>query len=378
LEERNIVTQTNISRKRKQPPFRADQVGSLLRPERVKKARLRRDSGEINAEQLRTIENEEITRIVEKQKEVGLEAVTDGELRRAWWHLDFLENLDGVEGYEAESGIQFHDQQTKTHAVKVTGKVDFSDHPMLEHFKFLQSIAGKHTAKMTIPSPSMLRVRAGVARGVYDDPDEFSHDLALAYKKAIKAFYDAGCRYLQLDDTAWAAFCSDEQKEKMRVQGSDPDDLIARCAKTVNMAIADRPDDLNITMHICRGNFRSSWIYSGGYEPVAETLFDGLNIDGFFLEYDSDRAGGFEPLRFVKRKDLQIVLGLVTSKYPELENSEDVKHRIEEATRFVPLDQLCLSTQCGFASTEEGNLLTEEQQWAKLRHVVEIAQDVWK
>lgn len=364
--------------RRKEPPFRADQVGSLLRPDRVKKAHLQKAASEITAEQLREIENQEIKRIVEKQKGLGLKAVTDGELRRSWWHFDFLENLDGVEGFETDKGLHFHQQNTKPHAIKVTGKLDFSDHPMIEDFKFLKSIAGEHWAKMTIPSPSMLRLRADIQQGIYDDPEEFTHDLANAYKKAIQAFYDAGCRYLQLDDTAWAFLASKEERERMRSQGTDPDELIALYADTINKAVEDRPDDLNITMHICRGNFRSTWMYSGGYEPVAETLFDGINVDGFFLEYDSDRAGDFKPLRFVKRKDLQIVLGLVTSKHPELENPKEVKRRINEAAHFVDLNQLSLSPQCGFASTEEGNMLTEEQQWEKLRHVARIAQDVWK
>nr|WP_050901095.1 5-methyltetrahydropteroyltriglutamate--homocysteine S-methyltransferase [Lentibacillus jeotgali] len=360
------------------PPFRADQVGSLLRPDKIKQARLQKVNGDINAEQLRDIENQEIKRIVEKQKELGLNAVTDGELRRSWWHFDFLENLDGVERFEANSGLQFQNQETKARGIKVTGKLDFSDHPMIEDFKFLKSIAGEHCAKMTIPSPSMLRLRGDIQQGIYNDPEEFMHDLANAYKKAIRAFYDAGCHYLQLDDTAWAFLSSEEERERMRSQGTDPDELIALYADTINKAVEDRPDNLTITMHICRGNFRSTWMYSGGYEPVAETLFDGINVDGFFLEYDSDRAGDFNPLRFVKRKDLQIVLGLVTSKHSDLENPEEVKQRINEAAHFVDLNQLCLSPQCGFASTEEGNILTEEQQWAKLRHVVEIAQDVWK
>lgn len=363
---------------RKEPPFRADQVGSLLRSHRIKKARLQKSAGNITAEQLRLIENEEIARIVEKQKEVGLQAVTDGEFRRAWWHFDFLENLDGVEGYDTESGIHFHQKQTKSHSVKVIRKLDFTNHPMLEDYKFLHSIAGVHTAKMTIPSPSMLHFRGEIEKSAYRDKEEFFHDLASTYKKAIQAFYDAGCRYLQLDETSWAYFCSEEQKDQIWARGLDPNELSASYAKVINEAVADRPGDLKITMHICRGNFRSTWIASGGYEPVAQTLFDGLNIDGFFLEYDSDRAGGFEPLRFVKRSNLQIVLGLVTSKFGELENPEDIKRRIDEASRYVNLAQLSLSPQCGFASTEEGNLLTEEQQWTKLRHVVEIAKDVWK
>jgi methionine synthase II (cobalamin-independent) len=367
-----------LSPQTKKPPFRADQVGSLLRSERIKKARAQKAAGEITADQLRLIEDEEIARIVAKQKEIGLQAVTDGEFRRAWWHFDFLENLDGVEGFEPEKGLQFHQRETKNHGIKVVGKLDFSDHPMLKDFKYLYSLAGSHTAKMTIPSPSMLHLRGTFEKDVYDDKEEFFHDLAQAYQKAIRAFYDAGCRYLQLDDTSWGALCSAEKREEMRAQGVDPDQLSATYMKLINDAVAERPDDMTITMHICRGNYRSTWFSSGGYEPVAEVLFEGLNIDAFFLEYDSDRAGGFEPLRFVNRPDLKIVLGLITSKVGELENPDDIKRRIDEASHYVDLNQLCLSPQCGFASTEEGNLLTEEQQWAKLRHVIEIAQDVWK
>ncbi|PLT35988.1 cobalamin-independent methionine synthase II family protein [Bacillus sp. V5-8f] len=372
------MEKTIDSLQRKTAPFRADQVGSLLRTDRIKQARLQKASGEITAEQLRNIEDEEITRIVGKQKETGLEVVTDGEFRRGWWHFDFLEDLDGVERFEADQGIQFHQKQTKSRGIKVTGKLDFTDHPMLADYKFLHSIAGDHTAKMTIPSPSMLHFRGDIEKSAYSNQEEFFHDLGQTYKKAIQAFYDAGCRYLQMDDTSWAYLCSEEQKEQIRAKGWNPEELSSLYAKTINEAVAGRPDDMKITMHICRGNFRSTWISSGGYEPVAEVLFDNLNIDGFFLEYDSERAGGFEPLRFVKRPDLQIVLGLITSKFGELENPDDIKRRIDEASRFVDLSQLCLSPQCGFASTEEGNLLTEEQQWAKLAHVVNIANDVWK
>jgi len=358
--------------------FRADQVGSLLRSDAIKNARLQRVEGKISAEQLRQVEDTEIARIVEKQKEVGLEAVTDGEFRRAWWHFDFLENLVGVDGYWAGNGIQFQQKQTKSRAIKVTSKLDFGHHPMLEDFKFLHQAAGDHTAKFTIPSPSMLHFRGEVDRSVYPDEAEFFEDLAQTYKKGIQAFYDAGCRYLQLDDTAWAYLCSEEQKQQLRAKGLDPDYLIKMYLDTLNKAVADRPADLKITMHICRGNFRSTWISSGGYEPIAEQLFGHLNIDGFFLEYDNDRSGGFEPLRFVNRPDLSIVLGLVTSKFGELEDKDVIKKRIEEAAQYVDLNQLALSPQCGFASTEEGNLLTEEQQWAKLQHVVEISKDVWK
>lgn len=363
---------------REKPPFRADQVGSLLRPQRLKAARQQLAEGKLDAEQLKAIEDEEIKRVVEKQKAIGLQAVTDGEFRRSWWHFDFLEELDGVERFTSSSGIQFHNTETQARGIKVTGKLGFSQHPMLNHYKFLHQITGeKHTAKMTIPSPSMLHLRGIIDTDLYEDEDLFFHDLAQAYKQAIQAFYRAGCRYLQLDDTSWGVFCSAEQREELRQKGYDPDRLQIRYANTINEAISDRPEDLTITMHICRGNFRSTWFASGGYEPVAELLFGTLNIDGFFLEYDSERAGDFGPLRFVNRSDLTIVLGLITSKFGQLENPDHIKRRVEEATQYVNLDQLCLSTQCGFASTEDGNLLSEDEQWRKLQLVVELAHEIW-
>jgi 5-methyltetrahydropteroyltriglutamate--homocysteine methyltransferase len=358
-------------------PFRADHVGSFLRPERIKKARLQKQNGEITAEQLRSIEDEEIISLVEKQKEVGLQAVTDGEFRRAWWHFDFLAELDGVELYETESGIQFNGVQTRAHGVKVNGKIDFSNHPMIEDYKFLHSIAGDHVAKFTIPSPNMLFFRGNIDQKVYPNQDELFDDIILAYQKAIQAFYDAGCRYLQLDDTSWSVFFSETGKEQITAKGQDPEKLAKLFARAINESIKNKPEDMVITMHICRGNFKSTYVASGGYESVSEIIFGGLDVDGLFLEFDDERSGGFEPLRHVNRDDLQIVLGLITSKYGDLEKPENVKARIEEANQYVSLNQLCLSPQCGFASTEEGNLLTEEQQWDKVRHVITIAQ-VWK
>ncbi|MBC1514122.1 5-methyltetrahydropteroyltriglutamate--homocysteine S-methyltransferase [Listeria booriae] len=360
-------------------PFRADQVGSILRTEAIKQARLDKASGKITDTELRAIEDQEIKYIVEKQKEAGLKAVTDGEFRRAWWHFDFLEGLEGVEGYDADTGIQFANVQTKTHSVKIVAPIRFENHPMLADYRFLHSIAGDDVvAKMTIPSPAMLHYRGDIEYAPYiADKSLFLKDLATAYKKAIQAFYEAGCRYLQLDDTSWSYLCSDEQREVVRSRGFDPDELQKVYKDLINEAISEKPADMVITMHICRGNFRSTWIASGGYEPVAETLFGGLNIDGFFLEYDNDRSGDFAPLRYVKRPDLKIILGLITSKNGVLEDPDAIKARIQEASEFVPLSQLCLSPQCGFASTEEGNVLTEAEQWAKLAHVVSIANDVW-
>jgi len=360
-------------------PFRADHVGSFLRPERIKQARLQKANGEITAEELRKIEDEEIVKLVEKQKEAGLTSISDGEFRRSWWHFDFLENLVGIEGYEAESGIQFNGVKTSSHSIRVVGKVDFDHHPMLEDYKFLHSIVGEnHVAKMTIPSPNMVFYRAEVDQSVYRDEEELLVDLVKAYKKAIQAFYDEGCRYLQLDDTSWSAFFSEQGEQILRDKGKDPVQLRNLYARAINESIADRPEDMVITMHICRGNFRSTYTVSGPYDAVSETIFGELQVDGLFLEYDDSRSGGFEPLRHVKRKDLQVVLGLITSKFGELEDVDKIKTRIAEAAEYLPYDQLCLSPQCGFASTEEGNIITEEEQWAKIRHVVKIAGEVWQ
>jgi 5-methyltetrahydropteroyltriglutamate--homocysteine methyltransferase len=361
-------------------PFRADHVGSLLRSAPLKEARAKHEKGEINAAQLREVEDREIEKIIKKQEEIGLKLATDGEFRRSWWHFDFLEHLDGVEGYYADHGIQFAGIETRPKSVRVVGKVDFSTHPMLEHFKFLKA----HTnvvPKMTIPSPAVLHFRGGrknISKDVYPDLGPFFDDLAAAYSKVIRAFYDAGCRYLQLDDTVWAYLCSEKEKQLARERGDEPDQLPEIYARVINQAIADRPSDMILTTHVCRGNFRSTWISEGGYEPVAETLLSKINYDGYFLEYDTERAGGFEPLRFLPKGKKRVVLGLITSKTGTLEKKDDIKKRIDEATKYVAMDQLCLSPQCGFASTEEGNLLAEEEQWAKLRLAVEIADEMWR
>ncbi|MDQ2081179.1 5-methyltetrahydropteroyltriglutamate--homocysteine S-methyltransferase [Xanthobacteraceae bacterium Astr-EGSB] len=366
---------------RTKPPFRADMVGSLLRTAPVKEARSKHEAGQLSAADLKAVEDREIIKIVKKQEEVGLKFATDGEFRRAWWHFDFYGMLDGVEIVEIDHGIQFQGVQTKPKAVTITGKIGFSDHPMIEHFKFLKSICGAGiTPKMTIPSPSVLHFRlepGAVSRDAYADRDAIFDDLAAAYQKAVKAFYDAGCRYLQFDDTAWAYLCSQEELKKARDRGLDVDHLQDTYTATINKALEAKPADMTITTHVCRGNFRSTWISSGGYEPVAQNLLGRCNYDGYFLEYDTERAGGFEPLRFLPEGDKVVVLGLVTSKSGTLEKKEDVVRRIGEANRFVALDQLALSPQCGFASTEEGNVLAEDEQWAKLRMIVEIAEETW-
>jgi len=365
--------------KRTKPPFRADHVGSLLRTTAVKDARAKRQNGALTATQLAAVEDAEIVKIIRKQEECGLKLVTDGEYRRAWWHFDFLEGLDGVEGYEAEHGIQFAGVETKARGVKVTGKVGFSNHPFLEHFKFVKEHT-KVTAKMTIPSPSVLHFRGGrkgISKTVYPELDAFFDDLARAYKDAVAGFYKAGCRYLQFDDTVWAYLCSQKELEQARQRGDDPSGLQQTYARVINEAVKDRPADMTITTHVCRGNFRSTWISEGGYEPVAETMLSGTNYDGYFLEYDSDRAGGFEPLRFLPKGNKVVVVGVITSKFGELEKKDDIKQRIDEAEKYVAHEQLCLSPQCGFASTEEGNVLTEEAQWNKMRMIREISSEVW-
>jgi 5-methyltetrahydropteroyltriglutamate--homocysteine methyltransferase len=364
---------------RTKPPFRADHVGSILRTAPVKDARAKREKGEITAAQLKEVEDREIEKIIKKQEEIGLKLATDGEFRRSWWHFDFFGGLDGVEIYQLGHGIQFQGVQTKAQSIKITGKIGFSNHPMLEHFKFLKAHT-KVMPKMTIPAPSVMHFRLepdAVSTGTYKNRDAIFDDLAMAYQNAVKAFYAAGCRYLQFDDTAWAYLCSQEELKKARDRGLDVDHLQETYTACINKALEAKPADMTITTHVCRGNFRSTFISSGGYEPVAENLLAKCNYDGYFLEYDTDRAGGFEPLRFLPKGNKIVVLGLVTSKQGRLEPREDVKKRIDEATKYVALDQLCLSPQCGFASTEEGNVLAEDEQWAKLRMIVELAEEVW-
>ena len=363
---------------RTKPPFRADMVGSLLRPKALKDAREQHQRGEISAQDLKAVEDREIGAVIKRQEEIGLKAVTDGEFRRAYWHFDFLEHLDGVTSVEADSGMHFKGGVGITKALRITGKVRFSGHPMIEHFRFVRANTDR-VAKMTIPGPSMLHYRGGrkmMNMGVYPEMDAFYADVGAAYNRAVHAFYDAGCRYLQLDDISFAYLCDPNQREMLRQRGDDPEKQPDIYAGMVREALKDKPDDLTVTMHLCRGNFRSTFIASGGYEPVAEILFNAMPVDGYFMEWDTDRAGGFEPLRHLP-KGKTVVLGLVTSKSGTLENRDDIKRRIEEATKHADLDQLCLSPQCGFASTQEGNFLAEEEQWAKLRMIVEIAEEVW-
>jgi 5-methyltetrahydropteroyltriglutamate--homocysteine methyltransferase len=361
------------------PPFRADHVGSLLRSAPLKEARKKRAKAEISAEALKAVEDREIAAVIRKQEDIGLKAVTDGEYRRAFWNYDFLGALPGVEAYLGERKIKFQGINPKPMMLRVVGRLGtFFGHPMLDHFRFVK----EHTRvvpKMTIPSPSSLHFRYGreaIPESIYADMNEFYHDLGQTYAKAIRTFADAGCRYLQLDEVNFTYLCDPTLRMQVANRGDDPEKLPLIYAGMINAAISDIPPDMTIAMHLCRGNFQSTFVATGGYEPVAEILFNSINVHAYFMEYDSDRAGGFEPLRFVP-KGKTVVLGLVTSKSGRLESRDEIKRRIEQASKFVPLDQLCLSPQCGFASTEEGNILAENEQWEKLRMIVELADEVW-
>jgi len=365
---------------RTKPPFRADHVGSLLRPVALKAARERRAKGEITAVELTAVEDREIENIIGRQEAAGLQSISDGEFRRSWWHLDFLWGLDGVERHVMETGIAFAAVTTRNEGVRVSGKIGFSGHPMLEHFKFLKAHT-RRTPKMTIPAPSALYGRpvpTPIDKTVYPKLDRFFDDLGQAYKKAVRAFADAGCRYLQLDEVFIAMLCDQGYRQRLKDRGDDPDRLGELYGDLINTAISDIPPDMTVTMHLCRGNYKSTFMGSGtsSYEAMQEVLFDRIKVHGYFMEYDTARAGGFEPLKYLPKGRIA-VLGLVTSKSGALESKDTIKRRIEEAARFTGLDRLCLSPQCGFASTEEGNILAEEEQWAKLRTIVEVAREVW-
>jgi 5-methyltetrahydropteroyltriglutamate--homocysteine methyltransferase len=364
---------------RTKAPFRADHVGSLLRSTALKDARAKRERGEITPAELKAVEDREIEALIRKQESVGLKSITDGEYRRASWQTDFLVGLDGVESYYGERKMLFKGAQPRPILLRLNGKLGgFSGHPMIEHFKFVQTHT-KATPKMTIPSPSTLHFRYGreaVPETIYRSMDDFYRDLGESYRKVVRGFADAGCRYLQLDEVNLAYLCDPALREQVRTRGDDPATLPMVYADMINAAMSDTPSDMTISMHLCRGNFRSSFVASGGYEPVAEILFNTIKVHGYFMEYDTERAGGFEPLRFVP-KGKTVVLGLVTTKTGQLESRDELKRRIEQAAKFVDVNQLAISPQCGFASTEEGNTLAEEEQWAKLRMIVELADEVW-
>jgi 5-methyltetrahydropteroyltriglutamate--homocysteine methyltransferase len=357
---------------RTKPPFRADHVGSLLRPQALKEARARKSPD------LKAVEDREIERVIRRQEEAGLQSITDGEFRRSWWHLDFLWGLKGIEKFTPE-GVAFAGVQTRSEGVQVTGKIGFDGHPMLEHFKFVAAHT-QRTPKMTIPAPSALYGRpitVPIDRKVYPSNEQMFADLGQAYRKAVRAFADAGCRYLQMDEVFIAMLCDPSYRRKMKDRGDDPQKLGELYGDLINTAMSDIPPDMTITMHLCRGNYKSTYMGTGGYDAVQEILFNKVNVHGYFMEYDDERSGGFEPLRLLP-KGKQVVLGIMTTKTGKLESKDELKRRIDQAAKYAPLEQLCISGQCGFASTEEGNVLTEDEQWAKIRRLVEVADEVWQ
>lgn len=364
------------------PPFRADHVGSFLRPKALLDARARHRDGSLDAAGLRAVEDDAIREVVRMQENLGLKGITDGEFRRTYFHTDFLLQLDGVE----EAGgtqVKFHQHGGKEleyapPVMKVTGKVAHSHAIQRRDFEFLASCTTR-TPKVTIPSPTMLHFRGGrdaIDIAAYPDLDDFYADVSAAYRAEIAGLADAGCRYLQLDDTNLAYLCDETHRENARKRGMDPDELPRLYARIINDAIRDKPADMTVCVHLCRGNFRSSWAAEGGYEPVAEVLFNELAVDGYFLEYDDPRSGDFAPLRHVP-KGKRVVLGLVTTKLGELESKDDVKRRIDNAAQHMPLEQMALSPQCGFSSTVHGNDVSFAQQEAKMRLVIDVARDVW-
>ncbi|MHA6791935.1 5-methyltetrahydropteroyltriglutamate--homocysteine S-methyltransferase [Pseudonocardia bannensis] len=368
---------------RTEPPFRADHVGSLLRPPALLKARDEFAAGTLDAAGLRAAEDAAIRDVVRVQEEIGLQAATDGEFRRTSWHMDFIYQLGGVTKTDEQIHVRMHnaqgDSEFTSAGLAVHEKVRLAEPIFADDFRFLAEQTTTAVPKLTIPSPSMVHYRGGTAavdRQVYPDVEGFWADLSAAYADEVNALADLGCRYLQLDDTSLAYLNDPAQRAEMAAKGEDADHQHLRYIRQINAAIADRPADMRITTHMCRGNFRSSWAAEGGYDFVAEALFGELEVDGFFCEFDDERSGGFAPLRFVP-PGKQVVLGLVTTKNGRLEDADDLKRRIDEAAKYVPLEQLCLSPQCGFSSTVEGNTLSFDEQVAKLRLIVQVAEDVW-
>jgi len=358
------------------PPFRADHVGSLLRPAALANARARHKRGDLPADELRAVEDAAIRAVVARQESIGLQSITDGELRRDYWHIDFLRQLDGVTIAESP-GMKFGGTEEQPPMATVTGRVNCTRPIMADDFAFLKSVT-QRTAKYTIPSPSMLHMRGGrkaISTSVYPDMGAFWNDVGAAYRRAIAHFAARGCEYLQLDDVSFSYLCDAKFRAGCQANGDDPDTLPRTYAKVINAALQDKPIGMNVTMHTCRGNFKSSWVAEGGYEPVAEAMFS-TAVDGFFMEFDSARAGTFEPLRLLP-KGKKVVLGLVTTKQGAIESGDELKRRIEAAAAYVPLADLCLSPQCGFSSTHHGNAVSEEEQWRKLELIVKVAEEVW-
>jgi 5-methyltetrahydropteroyltriglutamate--homocysteine methyltransferase len=361
-------------------PFRADHVGSLLRPKALHEARAMHKKGELPAEALRQAEDRHIREVVKLQEDVGLQSITDGEFRRDWWHIDFLHGFDGVDlaAPQYANDAKFKNTEEQPPYMIISGKIRRNRPSMLSHFEFLKAAVKKGTPKFTMPSPAMLHARADRAslRKVYPDVDEFWADLTQAYREEIRDLYKAGCRYLQIDDTTIAMMGDPKVQEQFRKLGDEPKKDTAMYAEAVNEAIRDVPDDMTVCIHTCRGNFKSTWLASGSYDYVAEIAFSRIDVDGFFLEYDTERAGGFEPLRYIP-EGKRLVLGLVSSKLPELEKKDDLKRRVDAAAKYVPMENLCLSPQCGFSSTHHGNNLSEAQEVAKLKLCIDTAKEIW-
>jgi 5-methyltetrahydropteroyltriglutamate--homocysteine methyltransferase len=381
--QQETATATAAGRRTK-PPFRADHVGSLLRPPALLQAREDFAQGRIEADALRAVEDEAIREAVRKQEEAGLRSATDGEFRRASWHMDFIYQLDGISQEAGHIAVKFFNEQGTVEftpaALHVDGKLGVSKTIFGDHFRFLQETVESAAPKLTIPSPSMVHYRGGKAAidpDVYPDLDAFWADLTAAYREQVRRLGDLGCTYLQFDDTSLAYMNDPHQREYVASIGGDPERQHVEYIHHINEALAGRPEGMRVTTHMCRGNFRSSWAAEGGYDFVAEALFNELEVDGFFMEWDDERSGGFEPLRLLPKGEKHVVLGLVTTKRGELESKDELKRRIEEASRYAPIEQLCLSPQCGFSSTVEGNVLSHDEQWAKLRLIVEVAEEVW-
>ena len=364
-------------------PFRYDVVGSFLRPAKLKEARADFEQGKITADELKAVEDKAIIDLVEKQKKAGLKVITDGEFRRATWHLDFMWGFNGVEHKKTEKGVQFHGEPALIDDTWLSDKITVDNHPFVEHYKFVKALEDENTvAKQTIPAPAqffqqmIIPVNYKNTRKYYETNEELIHDIGTAYQEVIRQFYEAGCRNLQLDDCTWGAIVGDAAKQRYKLLGTDIEDVKKELLEVNNLALEGKPEDMVITSHICRGNYHSTFFTSGPYDSVADYVFAKENVDALFLEYDDARSGGFAPLAKVS-PDKKVVLGLITTKIPQLEEKEVVIKRIHEAAKYIPLDRLYLSPQCGFASCEIGNKLTEEEQWAKLKLVKEIAEEVW-
>lgn len=368
----------------KNAPFRADVVGSFLRPVYLTKARAKFKNGEISKEELKSVEDKAITELIEKQKKAGLKVITDGEFRRSWWHLDFMWGLNGVDKTSADEGYRFHDEVTRAESAFVTGKISGENHPFVEHFKFVKQFEDDTVvARQTIPAPAQLFaeiIRGYNAKSVkkfYPRNDELVNDIGKAYQTVIKDLYNAGCRNIQFDDCTWGLFCDKGFLKKARITEEQVRKLSEQYIEINNLALDNKPEDLVINTHVCRGNYHSTWAFQGGYDLIAPYLFEKENVSAYYLEYDSERSGSFEPLKYVSGNK-KVVLGLVTTKSPALEDKEVLIKRVHEAEKYIPLDRLCISPQCGFASTEEGNKLTEEEQWAKIKLVQDVAEEIWK